>query len=283
MKPQTLFRLTGATLVAALVFAFSPALSAQTAGTYAASGLAKLRQGDYEGSIADYSKALEMNPNLAGAYLGRAMDLSNLGNYDGAIADCNAALKLKPENPEGYFGRGNAEFLQGNFDACIADFTKATELNPGYRWALYQRGLAHAAQTNLQLACEDLDKVYDTKLTNDVLNDYSALYSNLFGLRMGHVPDARAAATAGWSSSWTRILASYLMQQTDEAKLTTFAATKGGADKTLQQGEAWYFVGLVKLQAGDKAGAKAAFQKSLDTSNEATVVHRLARVELERS
>lgn len=282
MKPQNLPRLFSAALVAVLVSTFSPALSAQTAGTFAASGLAKLHQGDNDGAIADLSKALELNSSLPGAYLGRGTAYCNMSNFDGAVNDFNQAIKLKPTSTEGYLGRGFAEFMQGNYDAAITDQTKTIELKPDSQAAYYQRALARGAQTNLQGASDDFVKAMELKAGNETATDYAALYGALFDLRMGHIAAEKLGAHTTWGSNWTKELGAFLNTQVTEATLLKYAATAGGEDKSLQQGEALYFAGVLKLVAGDKAGAKADFQKSLNVSGGATIVHRLAETELDR-
>jgi tetratricopeptide (TPR) repeat protein len=54
---------------------------AQTAEDYYNSGLDKYDQQDYKGSIADYNKAIELNPNLAEAYNNRGNAKSGLKDY----------------------------------------------------------------------------------------------------------------------------------------------------------------------------------------------------------
>ena len=59
-------------------------LISQTAITYSDRGLAKAELDDYEGAIADYNRAIEINPqmnrvhsNLRWAYIWRAIDFLN--------------------------------------------------------------------------------------------------------------------------------------------------------------------------------------------------------------
>lgn len=281
MKSSTLLRFAGAALAAALVSALSPVLSAQTAGTYTASGLSKLHQGDNEGASTDFSKALELNSSTFGAYLGRGAARCNLSNFDDAIADYNQAVKLKPTSNEAYLGRGLAEFLQGNIDAAITDFTKTIELKPDSRVAYYQRALCRGVQTNLQGASDDFAKALELPAGKDFPPDYIALYGALFDIRNGHVAAEKLQQIKGWSNEWTEELGAFLGTRVTEVDLLKFATTRGGEDKSLQQGEALYFAGVVKLVAGDKATAKMDFQKSFDVSGGATVVRRLARAELD--
>jgi tetratricopeptide (TPR) repeat protein len=61
---------------------------------FAVTGTAKVDKADWDGAIADASKAIELNPSSAIAYAARAGARGKKGDYDGAIADCNRALKL---------------------------------------------------------------------------------------------------------------------------------------------------------------------------------------------
>ena len=51
---------------------------------------------DYYGAIADYNKAIELNPNFADAYNNRGLAKYDLKDYKGAIADYNKAIELNP-------------------------------------------------------------------------------------------------------------------------------------------------------------------------------------------
>lgn len=283
MKPQNLFRLVSASLIAALVLAVAPTLTAQTASTYVTSGLEKYRLGDYDGAIADYSKALDLNSSYIGAYNNRGLAKSKQGNFDGAIADYSQAIKMKPTFTDAYFNRGAAEFLQGNFDAAIADFTKTISLKPDHQSAYFHRGLARDCQTNFQGASEDLAKALDLKASSDDAASYTLLHAALLSRRMGNAKDERLKAAAEWTNEWTKALASFLNDQMSEADLLKLAGAAGGEVKVRQQTEAWYFVGVVRSLGGDKAAAKADFQQAFDASGPAVLVHRLARTELDRS
>ena len=51
------------------------------------SGLARQTKGDLDGAIADYSKAIELNPKIAEAYNNRGLARYDKEDFDGAIAD----------------------------------------------------------------------------------------------------------------------------------------------------------------------------------------------------
>ena len=281
MKPQILFRVLTLLVASGLVSLFTPALSAQSASSYVTSGLEKARQGDYDGAIADYTKALELNSSYIGAYVNRGMAKANQGNDSGAVADYTEAIKMKPGFTDAYLHRGHAEFLQGNFDNAIADYSKVIELKPDSQLAYFRRGLARDCQTNVGGASEDYAKALEMKSTSDDTASYLVLFNALLGRRLGKENDQRLKATSGWSSEWTKLLAMFLNDQISETDLMNRAGAAAGDDQSRQQGEAYYFSGVLHLIAGNKASARANFQKAFDSTGPTALVHRLSRTELD--
>jgi len=65
-------------------------------------GLAKKKKGDFEGSIADHTKAIQLQPDDARAYSNRGLAKKAQGDLDGAIADYTKAIQLQPDYPDAY-------------------------------------------------------------------------------------------------------------------------------------------------------------------------------------
>ena len=57
-------------------------------------GIAKKKLQDYRGAIADYTKAIELNPYLAEAYNNRGFAKLKLGQKDSACLDFSKAGEL---------------------------------------------------------------------------------------------------------------------------------------------------------------------------------------------
>ena len=81
-------------------------------------------------AIADFTRAIEINPRYAAAYNNRGGVELELGNVDRAIADFDQAIKLDPRMARAYLNRGMARLLQGQEDASQRDFAKCLRLKP---------------------------------------------------------------------------------------------------------------------------------------------------------
>lgn len=66
----------------------------QSSKEYNDSGLAKFRLKDYRGAIADYSKAIELNPSFADAYFNRGITKISSGQKDKGCLDLSKAGEL---------------------------------------------------------------------------------------------------------------------------------------------------------------------------------------------
>ncbi|WP_239420375.1 tetratricopeptide repeat protein [Synechococcus sp. KORDI-100] len=114
---------------------------AQSAQDWFDSGIEKAMSGDYQGAIADYTKAIEINPQYADAYLGRGLRRYELGDLSGAISDYTKAIKYKPDSAHAYISRGTIKSKLKDYQGAITDYTKAIEVNPRFYMALLTAAL----------------------------------------------------------------------------------------------------------------------------------------------
>ena len=98
------------------------------------------RRGEVEYAIADYTKVIDLNPNYVNAYAARGLIYGVSGDYEHAIVDCNRAIELDPNNSIAYDVRGLVYKYTGKYECAIADYTKAIDLNPNGAQAYYSRG-----------------------------------------------------------------------------------------------------------------------------------------------
>lgn len=63
-------------------------------------GLRKYKQVDFDDAIADYTKAIELDPELAAAYFNRGTVLYRLCLFEEGLKDLMKSFELDPTNPE---------------------------------------------------------------------------------------------------------------------------------------------------------------------------------------
>jgi tetratricopeptide (TPR) repeat protein/S1-C subfamily serine protease len=121
-------------------------------------GLAKSALGNKKEAIADYDRALAINPKDVVAYNNRGVVKSALGNKKEAIADYDRALAINPKYAEAYNNRGNAKDDLGDKKEAIADYDRAIAINPKHAEAYNNRGLVKSALGNKKEAIADYDR-----------------------------------------------------------------------------------------------------------------------------
>jgi len=92
-------------------------------------GSAYREQGRFDKAIAEYTKAIEADPNLALAYNNRGCVYSWKKDYERAIADFNKAIELDPQRATAYLNRAQLYVGNAEEDKAIADLKKVLQLS----------------------------------------------------------------------------------------------------------------------------------------------------------
>jgi tetratricopeptide (TPR) repeat protein len=114
-----------------------------SSGNYFTSAAQKYQQGDYQGALDDYNRAIQVSPRSANAYYNRGLlKATKFADPQGALADYNRAIKLKPGYDEAYNNRGNLKTEQlKDYQGALADYNQAIKLKPRNADAYYNRGV----------------------------------------------------------------------------------------------------------------------------------------------
>ena len=94
------------------------------------------RAGNYDAAVADYSKAIRLNPKYGAALNNRAVAYRTKGDLPRALADLALAIRLNPKSAQAFTNRGLIHLKLGNRDRAIVDFRRAVALKPSHRIAL---------------------------------------------------------------------------------------------------------------------------------------------------
>lgn len=97
-------------------------------------------QGDYSGSIIEYSEAIaiEESPNF---FSERAVAFIHEKKYEEALTDFNKAIELEPNYGYRYSSRAYLHDAMGNLELAIEDYNKAILLDPADAVAYNNLGL----------------------------------------------------------------------------------------------------------------------------------------------
>lgn len=80
----------------------------------------------YAEALREFSEAIRWNPNFASAYFNRSLCHWMQDDYDATIADCSKVLELNKVDGDAHEQRGDAYAQKGDHDKAISDFTSAT-------------------------------------------------------------------------------------------------------------------------------------------------------------
>jgi tetratricopeptide (TPR) repeat protein len=156
-------------------------------------GFAKSDSGDNQGAIADYDKAISINPAYPEAYNNRGYVKQKLGDNQGAIADYEKAIFINPNYSEAYNNRGFAKSKLGDSQGAINDYEKAISINPNYTQAYNNLGLAKSDSGNNQGAIADYEKAIIIQSNNEVAYNNRGAAKSKLGDNQGAIADYKKA------------------------------------------------------------------------------------------
>jgi tetratricopeptide (TPR) repeat protein len=168
----------------------------QAPGKFLDRGITFASRGDYDMAIADFTEAINLDPDMQAAWMlrGRALfasvsnvysvgeNFSGVGTvtdvgavvteekkavYDRAIADFTQAIRLDPDNYRVYRERGESYDHKGDYDRAIADYNQAILLNPNNDAAFNNRGLAYSGKGDYDRAIADYNQAILLNPNND--------------------------------------------------------------------------------------------------------------------
>src|SRR5260370_23518616 len=93
------------------------------------------------------------------AFFNRARALAASGEMDRALADYDRAIELDPMDADAHVGRGRAHYQKKDYAAAIADYDAALRLAQGDVEALAERGDAHERAGLYDRAAEDYSRL----------------------------------------------------------------------------------------------------------------------------
>ncbi len=113
----------------------------QRSFAYGMRALAYSLRGVFDKALADYDKAIDLNPDYAVALNNRAWVFFKLGRSEDGAHDVERALQLSPGSPYALDTRAHIHQADGDADAAFADYERAMRNGGDGMVKLYQCGL----------------------------------------------------------------------------------------------------------------------------------------------
>jgi len=131
-------------------------------------GYAYCYKNQCETSLSYFQKAIELSPNYVDAYNAMGYAYSILGKYEDSVNYYLKTLKIKEENLDALNGLGYAYASTGKYGNAINYFKKAIKINPEYAPAYSGLGILYYSLTQFLDAKENFIKARDLfKKNND--------------------------------------------------------------------------------------------------------------------
>ncbi|NET33719.1 MAG: J domain-containing protein [Cyanothece sp. SIO1E1] len=121
-------------------------------------GVYRASEQDYQGALADYTRAIQLNSRFVEAYLKRGQIHYILGDDRGVLEDCRQALEIDPQIAHAYYYQGLARYRLDYTQSAIDAYTQAIAREADYAQAYYHRGLAHQDLQAPDQAIKDYQK-----------------------------------------------------------------------------------------------------------------------------
>ncbi len=171
---------------------------------------------EWDKAIADYTRALEIDPNYTDGYSNRGNAYGTLKQWDKAIADYTKAIKIDPKHAKAYNNRGIAFGRLKEWNKALDDYSSAIGINLNFAEAYNNRGVAFENLNELDKAIADYSRAIG------IDPNYADAYFN-----RGH--------TYGTIQDWVNAIADYSRVIRIDPNYADAYLNRANIYKTLQQ------------------------------------------------
>ena len=114
-------------------------------------------QGDVNAAIADFDRAIRVEPKKIDSLLRRGLAYLEMGDSDLAIRDFTEVISLSPRHAVAIRSRAQSYFAAGDLKRAVSDYALLIRLNPRDAQAFYLRGLAERELQEFDRALDDFN------------------------------------------------------------------------------------------------------------------------------
>jgi serine/threonine protein kinase len=128
------------------------------AAAYTNRGATYKTLGHYEEAFADHTRAIELDATFAGAYVNRGITYNSLQRYEEALADYTHAIQLDSSLVPAHYNRANTYDTLERYDEALADYTSSIQLDPSLVQAYTNRGATYELMGQYNKALADFSQ-----------------------------------------------------------------------------------------------------------------------------
>ncbi len=107
---------------------------------------------DTRAALANFDKALSLDPMLVDAWVRKGVTLADVGEYNEAAGCFNEAVRLSPRYFKALYNRGKLRYKLEDFDGAVSDLSKSVDLKPQNATAHDRLGDAFSKLGNVDMA-----------------------------------------------------------------------------------------------------------------------------------
>ena len=121
-------------------------------------GVKLQRKGQLEAAVAEYDRAIELEPSFFQAYSNRGAAYTQLGRPELTVKDLDEAIRLRPTLAVSYSNRGMAHGAMGEYARGIRDLDRAIHLNARFPDFYSSRGYLYSVLGRRQRVIQDFNR-----------------------------------------------------------------------------------------------------------------------------
>ena len=107
---------------------------------------------DHRAAIANFNKALELDPTYLDAWIRKGVTLYDIGDYYAAMECFNKTVNLSPISFKALYNRGKCRLKLKDPELAISDFSKASQQKPDHASCHEYLAQAYTAIDSLEMA-----------------------------------------------------------------------------------------------------------------------------------
>jgi serine/threonine protein kinase/Tfp pilus assembly protein PilF len=229
----------------------------------ARSASTRASQRDWDGAIADATKALELDPALAIAWKIRSNARMVRGDVKGAATDAARAIEIDPLDAESWCLRGVSSLGLGERDEAFAHATRAIELDPKFADAWRIRGAARGGNGDREGEIADSTRAIELDPRNVNAWRNRGLARMFLNDGQGAMADLSRAIELDPTDPGALVNRGFLRRKTGDLEGSIQDVTRA-LELAPDDAKAWAGRGRARYEQGDLAGAASDLERSLD-------------------